>query len=293
MKRLKMLGSALLVAAIAGTGLFAAAAPASASGSFSATVANRASGEGGNQALGSILRIQTSVPVGAEANYSPFTSTPGGINDGLRVNTSDCNFHFARDLPIISVAPGGTRIDVYYPGPVDHGFGVCTSQTAVVFTVNRANAFGGGASWPTTVQMVAAKPGIFEVNDAGFEPDGQFYSPVSGYRAISECNASPSSCVLVPGSSFLILYTTGGEALSCSPCPGNTIRFELSRLSPDGFFFVSQPVDFYGFAGFTGQEQANVRITVDDPGVYVVRVADTASGFISSKFLRVTFGVPA
>ncbi|HEU4423014.1 MAG TPA: hypothetical protein VFR67_10830, partial [Pilimelia sp.] len=122
------------------------------------------------------------------------------------------------------------------------------------------------------------RPGIFQGNGGGSNaPAGYHLNAVTGAQtSFDDCNADPARCPVATTNpstgaltqNFLIAFTTGAEKFGCptasTPCtpPFSPIEFELA---PVGGAFVQQQVTFFGWAGFVGQEQANIRITEDTP----------------------------
>jgi hypothetical protein len=133
-RRLAVTGLAGLLGAI---GAVAIAAPASALGSF--ILVGEASGVGGAQAAGTLLRLTPPVDVADVVTYAePWPTTPAS---GLRVRTSRCNGTTPTFLPISLVRKpalagnGAQDIVVYYPSSTDVGYGTCSYRGLVTLRI--------------------------------------------------------------------------------------------------------------------------------------------------------------
>jgi len=135
------------LAAVGAAGTLSAVAmatPASAAGSFA--VVSEATGVGGAQTAGTLLRLTPNALVSdAFSNAEPWPTAP--VN-GLLVRTSRCNGFTPAFLPIKEVRiPGVTGVQdivVYYPGSTDVGYGTCSYRGLVNLTLTPAAGFPGG-----------------------------------------------------------------------------------------------------------------------------------------------------
>jgi len=269
------------------------------------TVVNTVS-QSGPPATGAFLTVITTTPVTDEnTSFSPWvTRTPRG----LAVRTGDCFNLGPTMLPILSVGPsgtGGTKINVYHPNNYSGGSNqepfICVPGQGGQWTVEAVSGVGPTISKPITT--VQANPGMFT---AGSAPAGYHLDTWTGLAtSFSQCN-SDFSGLACPVSThglqnFLILFTSGGELfgcpdpyISCTP-PLSGIGFSLAPGSASGPTgpYVAQSLTFFGFAGYLGQEQANVRINAGTvPGEKRVKV--TAAGHpASGQQLVVKLGAPA
>jgi streptogrisin C len=230
---------------------------------------------------GSFITLYTTFPVTDESLTFPFPwadQTP----DGMTVSTDNCQPFGNHTLKIAFVGPsgfGGNQINVYYPNTYQGGRNVepftCDGGGPTVLTVHPKPGFGGDIR--REVVMFAARPAMFMA--AGGSPAGFHYNAATGdLTLISDCNANPARCRVATNDqqNFLIAFTTGGELYGCPdvdiPCtpPMSGLGFSLA---PVGGGPVRQDLTFFGFAGFVGQEQANIRILPGTPaGEYRLRV---------------------
>jgi uncharacterized protein (TIGR03437 family) len=243
---------------------------------------NSASFEAGPMATGSFITIFTATQVTPESQPFSFpwpTTTPAGLS----VETDSCLPGGAKRLPILYAGPSGngTQINLYYPNDYFGGdntepFGTCGADKDAVLTVHRAP--GLGADMSMIVPISPARPGIFQSgNGGGNAPAGYHLNAVTGAQTSFEtCNADPARCPVATTNpntgaleqNFLIAFTTGAEKFGCptvsTPCtpPLSPLTFQLA---PVGGAFVEQQVTFVGWAGFVGQEQANIRIAAGTP----------------------------
>jgi len=230
-------------------------------------------------ATGAFLTIYTTAPVTSEpATQYPFPATrqtPAGVF----VQTDACapGGPVAR-LPILYVGPsgfGGTQLNVYYPNGYFGGRNTepfpCPAFERPRITVHASN----GTEVSTVIQLSRVAPGIFTA-DNFTAPSGYHLNAVTGAQTpISTCNADGTgrACPVSTNGvrNFLILFTTGGEMLGCPdfavPCTppfaGFPTQFFLAAPGSPGGSGSAQDLAFYGWAGFLGQEQANIRLTAD------------------------------
>jgi len=262
--------------------------------------------QAGPPATGAFLTVITTVPVTDEnQSFSPaVTRTPRG----LAVRTGDCFNLGPTMLPILSVGPsgtGGTKINVYHPNNYYGGSNqepfICVPGQGGQWTVEAVSGIGPSLTKPITT--VEANPGMFT---AGSAPAGYHLDAVTGQTTnFAQCN-SDFTGLACPVSTqgqqnFLILFTSGGELFGCPapsiPCtpPLSGIGFALAPGSPSGPTgpYVAQSLTFFGFAGYVGQEQANVRINAGTvPGEKRLKV--TAAGYpASGQQLVVKLGAAA
>ena len=274
-----------------------AAGPAAAQ---SLQVTNSASFESGAVPRGALLTIFTDVRVTDETVATPFPwpDTAGGVS----VQTNACSPAVPdKRLPILFVGPsgGGSQINVYYPNDYNAGlevFGTCSGAGGQeTLTVTPKGGFG--APIAKTIVTVPARPALFQSGDA---PDGYHLDAVTGAATpFGVCNADPARCPVATSGqpSYLILQTTGAEIWSC-PVPGlacNGASRISFRLMPAGGPPAEQSVEFLGYMGTLGREQANVRLAAGTaPGDYrlSVRIPDSAS-LPSAQELLVRLGPTA
>jgi hypothetical protein len=253
---------------------------------------------------GTFLTLYTSVPVTDEAQGLPFPwpdRTPGGLS--VRTNTCGLNNGAGR-LPILFVGPafGGTQINLYYPNDYVGGentepFGACPTPRLTELTLEPKPGFGGPIRTP--VALTIARPGMFLDFSSPNTPAGYHYNPsTQAQTTFAECNADTTGtkCPVSTGgnANYLILFTGGAERFGCPDfriaCTPQLSGIAFS-LAPPGGGFVQQPLDFFGWAGFIGQEQANVRILPDtSPGPNRLRVTVPNTFPQSTQELTVRLG---
>ncbi|GIH10856.1 hypothetical protein Rhe02_89230 [Rhizocola hellebori] len=212
---------------------------------FVPAVANSASFETGPFASGGFLTAYTRLPVTDEAQGFSFVSaTPAGLS----VRSSACG---GLSMPITYAGPsgfGGTQINFYVPN--DFGsepYGSCPASGGTTFTIHPSAGYGPDLTKAET--LVDFRPALFTAGDA---PAGYHLNVVTGATtSFSSCNTNPSACPVSTGGqqNFLIVFTTGGEK-----------GIPTFSLAPLGGGYTPQPLPFYGYAGFIGQEQGNVQI---------------------------------
>jgi hypothetical protein len=265
-------------------------------------VVNSASVEGASRlmvASGAFLTVYTSTPVTAEpARSYPFPSTtvtPGGLS----VGTDSCGA-VATNLPILFAGPsgsGGTQINVYYPNAYQGGRNVepfsCAGFDTTRFTVRAST----GATLSTLTRLARVQAGIFTANGGGTGvPAGYHLNAVTGAQTpLTSCDADTTgrACPVSTGGvqNFLIVFTTGAEMLGC---PDPTIACTLSFGRP-AFLLngVRQGLTFFGWAGFLGQEQANIQIAAGTGfGTYGLSIQGPSFFPDSGQALPVKLGRP-
>lgn len=239
------------------------------------------------QAYGSFVTIYTAQPVsnGTATSAFPWPTTLAGV----RVTTDQCQRgaqSLTIDLPILYVGPSGngSQINVYYPGSVgNEPFGTC-SQSNLFPALQVISPLSGRTTAPRVMRFVAIQPGVFQAGNtaAGFHlrvTDGAL-------TPITTCNTDPGRCPVSTAGrqNFLILYTTGAEAVTCNGAQQcllpRAVRFRLTRVG--GTQAVDQDLAFLGpyetGAGESvGSEQANVGIKPGTPaGDYELTVFQSA-----------------
>ena len=269
---------------------------------------NGASFEAGSMATGSFVTIFTATPVTNENQPYAFP-WPDTTPAGLFVQTDSCAPGGAKRLPILFTGPSGagTQINLYYPNDYlgdanTEPFGTCGGDKDAVLTVHRAPGLGSDMSMVVPTSPV--RPGIFQSgNGGGNAPAGYHLNAVTKAETqFDTCNADPGRCPVAtrdPNTgalvqNFLVAFTTGAEKLGCptvsTPCtpPFSPIEF---HLAPVGGAFEKQQVTFFGWAGFVGQEQANIRIVEDTPpGEKQLKVVGPNTFFGSDQRLVVRLG---
>jgi secreted trypsin-like serine protease len=212
---------------------------------FVPVVVNSASFETGPLATGGFITLYTPLPVTDEAQAFSFVGTTPA---GLSVRSSACG---GLNLPITYAGPsgfGGTQINLYHPNDTGgEPYGSCPASGPTTFTIDPTPGYGPDLTKNET--LVDFRPALFADGDA---PAGYHLNVVTGATAaFSSCNANPAACPVATGGqqNFLIVFTTGGEK--------GTPTFSLAPL---GGGYTPQPLTFYGYAGFIGQEQGNVQI---------------------------------
>ena len=280
---------------------------------------NSASFEGPPVMRGGFLTIYTDTPVTDEgATNFPFAkpgtfASPGGVS----VETDECGGTLGpvgpnTRLPLLYIGPsgfGGTQINFYYPNatnPASEMFGTCFNGGFDRFTVRPKAGFGqprvrdiNTNSFRIGLFANGAAPVGYHLNAKTGAP-----TPFAAAPGLPSCNSNPGLCPVATNgiSNFLILFTTGGESLSCpnrfQPCDAFTrANFRLSRVNGPGQVGppVDQRVTFYGPVGFLGQEQANVQLlTGTSSGEYRLEVQGGVEvGFpVSVQRLTVHLGPP-
>ncbi len=272
-------------------------------GSF--TIVNSASFEGPPVSRGAFLTVFTDTPVTDEKMDFTFGapgtfSTPGGVS----VETDECGGTLGpigpnTKLPLLFVGPtnsGGTQINFYYPNSFNRNaefFGTCLNGGFDRFTVRPKSGFGQPRV--RDINTNSFRIGIF-ADGNGDAPVGFHLNAVTGATTpfsapagTPACKTSPTACPVATNGvpNILILFTTGGETLSCpnqfQNCQTSFTRARFILSRPDGFF-ADQRVIFYGPDGFLGQEQANVQLLPGTaPGNYKIEAqAGLESGFPAS-----------
>jgi hypothetical protein len=129
----------LAVGLTAGLSVLVAASPASAAGGL--IIVNEATGVGGPQPAGTVLRVSpTSGLVASPTTYSPPTATPPS---GLRVRTNNCTapgdvrFLEISEIRMPPLGSGSQDVVVSYPAS-------CTYTGLVNITLIPASGFPGG-----------------------------------------------------------------------------------------------------------------------------------------------------
>jgi uncharacterized protein (TIGR03437 family) len=257
-------------------------------GALNFEITNAASFESGPVPRGALLAIFTDVRVTDETVTTafPWPDSAGGVS----VETNACTPGGpAKRLPILFVGPSGngTQINVYYPNDFNPGlevFGTCAGAGGQE-TMTVTPKAGFGAPIAKTIETVPARPALFQSGDA---PDGRHLDAVTGAATpFTTCNADPKRCPVASSGqpNYLIVNTTGAEIWSCPvpalACNGNPrISF---RLTPAGGQPREQPLEFLGYVGTLGREQANVRLAAGTaPGEHRLSVRIPASASLPS-----------
>jgi uncharacterized protein (TIGR03437 family) len=268
--------------------MLAALAAADPAATQSLQVTNAASFESGAVPRGALLAIFTDVRVTDETAVTafPWPDTAGGVS----VDTNACAPGApAKRLPILFVGPAGagSQINVYYPNDHNLGlevFGTCAGAGGQD-TLTVSPKAGFGAPFGGTTATVPSRPALFQ---NGAAPDGYHLDAVTGAATpFPVCNAEPARCPVAASGqpSYLILHTTGAEIWSCPvpalACNGDPrISF---RLTPAGGQPIEQSLEFLGYVGTLGREQANVRLAPGmAPGDYRLSVRIPASASLPS-----------
>jgi uncharacterized protein (TIGR03437 family) len=267
-------------------------------------VTNAASGDyspfNGAVARGSLQTFYISPPMTNETlNFNPWVEeTPGGAFIRLNNCAPDGSFK-VRILSVYTVGSGllaYNQFTVYVPNAVgDEPFGACPepdSFTFENFTFHPKAGFGN--EFTKLATRAPFFPGIFSVDGAGASvPSGFHYNVTTKVATtFSNCNTTPSACPVSTGGeqNYLILYTTGGEALACDEKGSKkcSVEFNAPRFKLNG---VEQPVLFYDYTGYLGLEQANVQIKPGTAaGTYSLTITAPPPGYASSRALTVRLG---
>jgi hypothetical protein len=267
-------------------------------------VSNAASGDyspyNGAVARGSLQTFYVSPPMTNETlNFNPWVDeTPGGAFIRLNNCSPDRSFK-VRILSVHTVGNGPLAYNqfiVYVPNAVGaEPFGACPDPDAFTFenfTFHPKAGFGG--EFTKLATRAPFFPGIFSVDGAGANvPSGFHYNVTTGAATtFSNCNTTPSACPVSTGGvqNYLIFYTTGGEALACNENGSYkcSVEYNAPRFRLNG---VEQPVLYYGYAGYLGQEQANVQIRPGTAaGTYSLTITAPPPGYASSRSLTVRLG---
>ncbi|MFE0021122.1 hypothetical protein [Amycolatopsis sp. NPDC059021] len=303
------LGAAVVCAVAAGPADAVTASPAG------FTIVNAASFEAGGAdslAPGGFLTVFTDKAVtGESAKTFPFPgtkSTPGGV----RVSTDGCRADLPTfDLDILYVGPaagGGTQLNVYYPNSYQGGRNLeptpCTNTAPSTVTVHPSA--GLGPDLRKTFQIIAVQPGIFTADSSGTGvPAGYHQNAVTGEQTpLTTCNADITGRACPVSTSgqqnFLVVFTTGAEMMGC---PDNTVPCTTPFGQPTFFLGtpgspprtgIPQTTAFFGWAGFLGQEQANIQLTpATPPGLNVLSVQVPSYLGHSARVLPVRLGTAA
>jgi uncharacterized protein (TIGR03437 family) len=267
-----------------------AAAPAAAD----VRVVNSASLEDGPVPRGAYVTIFTDAPVSDQTATPPFPWPDTAA--GVTVETDGCAPGVpTRRLPILFVGPSGTgsQINLYYPNDYDpdrEPFGTCVQFRAPSETLTITPKPGFGGPIRTTISTVPARPALWQ---NGVAPDGYHVDADTGAQtALADCNATPARCPVATAGrpNRLVVLTSGAEIFSCPvatlACNGDP-RASF-RLTPPGGLPVEQPLDFLGFGGIFGKEQANLALRADTvPGEYrlSVRISTAGSPAYSQELL--------
>jgi hypothetical protein len=254
--------------------------------------ASQQSGDLGSVPRGSLVTMYIQPPITAETlNFNPWVEqTPTGAWIELENCTIDPSS--SKKLPILFVGTFGigsaayNQFSVYVPNDVGpEPFGHC-QQTLPLgylskYVFHPAPGFGG--EFFKLAGHIRQLPGIFTANGTGTGMPGGFHlnAATGAQTTISNCNTTPSDCPVSTRSlqNYLVLYLTGGEMLSCNEggekkCSDPLNFFDVPHFRLNG---VEQPLLFYGYAGFLGQEQANLQIKPGtEAGNYTLTV--TAGG---------------
>ena len=291
--------------------LTAAAKAAPAAQGDSIVVVNSASFEGADNNIvpsGAFLTLYTTQSVTDEpATSYPF---PGTLSTphGLTVQSDNCGNGLNTNLGILFAGPsgfGGTQINIYYPNAYQGGRNVepfvCAGFDTTQFTVHATN----GAILRKLVQIIRVRPGIFTADSSGTgAPAGYHLNAWNGRSTpITACNADLTGTLCPVAThgiqNFLVVFTTGAEMMGC---PDFAVPCTLSFGSPTFYLGapgtaagagVPQGLTFFGWAGFVGQEQANVQINPGTgAGEYVLSMTVPRFFFSSRQTLRVKLGSP-
>lgn len=188
---------------------------------------------------------------------------PDQTSGGAWIRIDNCQSGQSKKLPILYVGPdgfGGNQFNVYLPNNIgSEPFGTCDAGGASNFTFQPKSGFG--SAFTRSINTNNYSPGIFTANSSGTgTPAGFHLRATDGFLTpLTTCANTPSDCpVSTSGQmNYLILFTTGNEQNSCGgsgfpSCVGSVVNFKLNG--------VTQTLEFNGYAGFLGQEQANVRL---------------------------------
>lgn len=222
---------------------------------------------------------------------------PDTTPNGAWIELSNCQTtpsEVSKKLPIVGIFNIGSgaqsQVNVYIPNHLgsESPFGSCQSGMGADNKFKAHWVDGTEVSITVSGDGIGDFPGIFTVNSTGTgTPNGFHYNATTAtFTTLSNCASAPNVCPVSTGGvmNFLIVYTTGGEALSCQNgtpvrCDG-IVGFGLpifrfnSRTSP-----INLTVTFYGYAGFIGQEQANIPLPVGiGAGTYNLSVHDFVEG---------------
>jgi hypothetical protein len=262
---------------------------------YSVSIVNAASqqsGDLGGVARGSLVTIYVQPPITAETlNFNPWVEqTPTGA--WIEMEHCTVNPATSKKLRILFVGAFGSgpaaynQFSVYIPNDIGpEPFGAC-QQTLPQgylskYVFHPAPGFGG--EFFKLAGHIPQLPGVFAANGTGTgAPHGFHLNAVTGAATtISNCNTTPGACPVstngVPN--YLILYLTGGEVLSCNEGGGKKCSDPINFFDVPHFRLsgAEQPLLYYGYAGFLGQEQANLQIKPGTaPGDYTLTV--TAGG---------------
>jgi len=268
-------------------------------------VTNAASGDyspyNGAVARGSLQIFYISPPITNETlNFNDWVEeTPGGAF--IRLN--NCAPGRSLKVPILSVHTVGSgplaynQFTVYVPNAIgnESRFGACPdpdSFTFENFTFHPKVGFGN--EFTKLATRAPFFPGVYSVDGAGVSvPKGIHLNAETGAATtFSNCNATPSACPVSTNGkqNYLILYTTGGEALACDERGSYkcSVEYSVPRFRLNG---VEQPLHWYGYSGYLGQEQANVLIRPGTAaGAYSLTITAPPPGYASSRALTVRLG---
>jgi uncharacterized protein (TIGR03437 family) len=287
--------------------------PAAAEPANDLTIVNSASFQGGrtgNDATdavsrGGFLTVYTDRPVTGEHQTFDFP-WPDTTPQGLYIETDSCDGFSGgiRRLPISFAGPngfGGSQVNFYYsndygtePDSFPHCFGAGYDR----ITVHPAGGYG--AEFSRSVLTMFARPGLFMNGNA---PAGtHLHASTGATTSFTDCNNNPNACPVATNGkpNYLLLYTTGGEYYSCptemQQCNDpDRVTFTLSAVNGSSTGPpVEQDLEFYGYAEFLGQEQANVKLRSDlAPGTYRLNVNITSELSPKHQDLLVRLGPPS
>ena len=269
-------------------------------------VSNAASGDyspfSGAVARGSLQTFYISPPMTNETlNFSKWVEeTPGGAFIRLNNCAPDRSLK-VRILSVYTVGSGPlayNQFTVYVPNAIrveKEEYGACPDPDTFTFenfTFHPKTGFGN--EFTKLATRAPFFPGIFSVDGSGGSAPSGFHFNATTYVAtsFSNCNNTPSACPVSTGGvqNYLILYTTGGEALACDETSSYkcSVEYNAPRFRLNG---VEQLVEYYGDSGYLGQEQANVRIKSGTAaGTYSLTITAPPPGYASSRALTVRLG---
>ncbi len=241
--------------------------------------ASQQSGDLGAVARGSLATFYVQPPITGETlRFSAWVEeTPTGAwiaLENCRVDTTTSRTE-SKKLPILFIGTFGSgseaynQFSVYIPNDIGpEPYGACQQSLPQGYLSKYVfhPAPGHGGEFFKLAGHIQQLPGIFTANSTGTgAPSGFHLNAKTGEQTtISNCNTTPAACPVSTGGlpNYLILYLTGGEVLACNE------GGEKKCSDPKNFFDVVHfrlndvelPLLFYGYAGYLGQEQANLQI---------------------------------